>query len=133
LAEQFLKLNIDDESEAVQKYNNWHNNVKLLFLNHILQNIERVSEDVYQKLNALLKYNNADTKTIWNVLSLKTKHNAVIPEVKEFLATHGRMKYIKPIYFAWIDYQKDEAKEYFEKHRHLYADCASRMIEKKLI
>ena len=119
LAEEFL--NGEEKSNAKEIFINWHTNVKLVFLNHINERIERVSESVYNNiLNTLNIHSghNSEVSYVWYQIALKTKHEDVVVHVKEFLLRNGRMKYLKPVYFSWYHFQKEEALDFFDKNKY---------------
>jgi hypothetical protein len=105
---------------AKEIFDNWHTNVKLVFLNYINEKTERVHESVYESLRDTLKIHsgyNAEVSYVWYQIALKTNHDDVVDHVKEFLLRNGRMKYVKTLYFAWYHFQKNEALEFFDKNK----------------
>lgn len=140
LAIEFLNRKVFDEALAYSSFKAWHTNQKIVFLDFLIQNIQQITDEVYDLLNRVLKFNNnsitynTEIITLWYLISLKTNQSKVIIEgLKEFLAKNGRMKYIKPLYMAWYNINPSEAKDYFAKVKHFYHSVASRLIEDKLI
>ena len=133
LAEDFLNEKEDNET-VLKKFKEWHTNVKLAFLNYLLDNKDKISEQIAKnlknKLNLAEEYN-AEIKYMWYLLALDKKMEEEIPNIENFLATHGRLKYIRPVYFAWIEKDFNQAKEYFEKVKELYHPFARRIIQEK--
>jgi leukotriene-A4 hydrolase len=133
LAEDFINEKEDDFS-VLKKFKDWHTNVKLAFLNYLLENKEKINETIAQnlkkKLNLAEDYN-SEIKYMWYLLALDKKMDEEIPNIENFLQTHGRLKYIRPVYFAWMEKDFSQAKEFFEKIRHLYHPFARRIIQEK--
>lgn len=134
MAENFIQGK--NLSNAMEIFSKWHSNVKLVFLNYFNENISKVTEEVYVNLRDILKIcsnqYNAEVKYTWFQISLKTKHEECIENVREFLASQGRMKYIRPVYYAWFAFQQKECLEFFIQNKHVYHPVAARLIEKKL-
>ena len=133
LAEDFLNEKEDDET-VLKKFKEWHTNVKLAFLNYLLENKDKVTEKICEnlktKLNLAEEYND-EIKYMWYLLALDKKMESEIPNVKKFLETHGRLKYIRPVYFAWMEKDFNGAKEFFEQVKQLYHPFGRRMIQEK--
>mgnify|MGYP002626235169 FL=1 len=133
LAEDFLNEKEDNET-VLKKFKEWHTNVKLAFLNYILENKERINEKIFEnlkkKLNLAEEYN-SEIKYMWYLLALDKKAENEIPNIKKFLETHGRLKYIRPVYFAWMEKDFDQAKEFFDQVKYLYHPFGRRIIQEK--
>ena len=54
-----------------------------------------------------------------------------IDNVMNFLKTHGRLKYLKPLYFSWYKIDKENAKNFFEENKFVYHPIARRLIQNK--
>ena len=136
LAEKFLNGKNEELNDSKEKFNNWHTSQKLVFLKYLMKNSDRIDDTVYNNIRDRLALNketyNSEIKSIWYQIALKTKHNDVYPEMKEFLKNIGRLKFIRPIYFDWITFNKADAKEFFEKNKYLYHNMAVRLIEGKI-
>ena len=134
-AEQLAKDFLDEkEVNSLKKFKDWHTNVKLAFLNYLLENKDKINDTIYNniknKLNLAEEYN-AEIKYMWYLLALDKKKEEEIPNIKKFLETHGRLKYIRPVYFAWIEKDFEQAKAFFEKVKELYHPFARRIIQEK--
>ena len=82
------------------------------------------------KLNLAEEYND-EIKYMWYLLALDKKMENEIPNIKRFLETHGRLKYIRPVYFAWMAVDFDQAKEFFDQVKYLYHPFGRRIIQEK--
>ena len=133
LAEEFFNEKENDEN-AIKIFKEWHTNVKLVFLNYLLEHKEKINqkicENLKKKLNLAEEYN-AEIKYMWYLLALDKKIESEIPNIKNYLQTHGRLKYIRPVYFAWMEKDFNEAKEFFDQVKHLYHPFGRRMIQEK--
>ena len=133
LIQQFLKGKENPEN-ALKIFRNWHTNVKLTFLDEIKKNIQKFDEDLILKikkeLNLVEEYND-DVKAIWYEITLTKGMNDEIENIKKFLETHGRLKYLKPLYFGWIKLNLEEARNFFNENKYLYHPIARRLIQNK--
>ena len=130
-AEKYLskKANYDGDYET---FKNWHTNIKIYFLNYIMNNIKKVDDKVYKNLRDNLKLNqedyNMEIKYLWYQIVLKTKHDEVIPSIKKMLLATGCIKYIKPLYSVWYEFNKKDAKSFFDKNKNLYHPVAQKNV-----
>ena len=51
-----------------------------------------------------------------------------IENIKHFLKTHGRLKYLKALYIPWIKLDFNGSKIFFEENKLLYHPLARRLI-----
>jgi hypothetical protein len=105
---------------AKQKFTNWHTNVKIVFLGHLKENLTRINDQVYENLKNILGLHegyNAEIKHLWYLIALKLNKSDIVEHVKNFLSCHGRMKYIRPVYFAWFAHNKEDCLNFFDKHK----------------
>jgi len=104
----------------IQEFKSWHTNVKLVFLNYINKNINRVTNSIYvnirDKLN-LHSGNNVEISYVWYEICMELKKDDVLENVKKFLLCNGRMKYIKPLYFKFYSHNRDEAIKFFKENK----------------
>ena len=68
---------------------------------------------------------------MWYLLALNKKIESEIPYIKKFLESNGRLKYVRPLYFAWIENDFNGAKEFFDQVKYLYHPYVRRMIQEK--
>jgi hypothetical protein len=74
---------------------------------------------------------NSEIRYMWYLLALDKQIESEIPNIKKFLETHGRLKYIRPVYFAWMEKDFTGAKEFFDKVKYLYHPFGRRIIQEK--
>ena len=133
LIRQFLRGK-ENPQKALKTFKNWHTNVKLVFLDEIKKNIHKFDENLLLKikkdLNLVEDYND-DIKALWFEITLDKGLYDEINNIKRFLKTHGRLKYLKALYFAWIKLNLREAKAFFEENKYLYHPIAARLIQNK--
>ena len=133
LIQQFLNGK-ENPKEALKIFRNWHTNVKLTFLDEIKKNIQNFNEDLILKikkeLNLVEEYND-DVKAIWYEITLDKELNDEIENIKNFLLTHGRLKYLKPLYYGWIKLDLESARAFFDENKYLYHPIARRLIQNK--
>ena len=122
------------KENALKLFNEWHTNVKLVFLERILKNLENFDESIIlgikKELNLVEDYND-DIKAIWYEITLQKGMKDEIENVKNFLKTHGRLKYLKPLYFSWIKLDLDDSMAFFEENKIIYHPIARRLIQNK--
>ena len=133
LINQFLEENENPE-EALKLFKDWHTNVKLTFLDEIKKNLDKFDENLILKikdeLNLVEEYND-DVKAIWYEITLEKGLDIEIENIQNFLLTHGRLKYLKPLYFGWIKLDLESAGTFFDDNKYLYHPIARRLIQNK--
>ena len=133
LIQQFLKGK-ENPDNALKIFREWHTNVKLTFLDEIKKDIQKFDEDLILKikkeLNLVEEYND-DVKAIWYEITLEKGLGEEIENIKNFLQTHGRLKYLKPLYYGWIKLDLENSRTFFEENKYLYHPIARRLIQKK--
>ena len=124
----------NNKDNALKLFKEWHTNVKLVFLERILKNLENFDEsiilEIKKELNLVEDYND-DIKAIWYEITLQKGMKDEIENVKNFLKTHGRLKYLKPLYFSWIKLDLNDSMAFFEENKIIYHPIARRLIQNK--
>ena len=132
LLNNFIKK--EKNENALKIFKEWHTNVKLVFLEKILKNLDNFDEsiilEIKKVLNLVEEYND-DIKAIWYEITLQKGMKEEIDNVMNFLKTHGRLKYLKPLYFSWYKIDKENAKNFFEENKFVYHPIARRLIQNK--
>ncbi len=140
LGKQFItnSNNISNNNNYREQFSKWHTKVKLVFLGYINDKIALLNENdnIYRNLRDILglhdEHHNAEIKYTWYTIALKTKHDDVVEPVKKFLLSQGRMKYICPVIYAWLEFNRQDAIEFFESNKSIYHQIAVRLIKKKI-
>jgi leukotriene-A4 hydrolase len=134
LGDKFLNGNGSSDDKKI--FIDWHTNVKMYFLKYLIKNIDKVNNDVYNKLKDVLGFKNEhynmEVMNLWFQLSLKSKHDDFVEEVKKFLLEIGRLKFVRPVFFSWYELQPKESKEFFESNKMVYHPFARRILSMKL-
>lgn len=73
---------------------------------------------------------NVEVAYRWCLLGCKAEWPGCVPRVKEFLASHGRGAYVKPLYMAFHAFKAEIAKATFEQHRDFYMAVIAMQIAK---
>jgi len=113
-------------------YFEWYPNEKFLFLQHLIDNVDRVNNDILRKIDQ--DYNVSQNKNMeilwrWFKISVLADYTDQIEAIHQFLGEIGRMKMIRPIYQALAATgQRDLAIQYFEEYRPFYHPIAAIMI-----
>lgn len=98
----------------------WHTNVKIVFINYLEKNINRINDEIYEKLRDTLKLHNGHNVEVcfnWYLICIDLHKRDVLPYVKKLLSCHGRMKYIKSLYFKLYNFDQNEALAYFNEYK----------------
>ena len=101
-------------------------------MNYLSDNKNRINEIIVKNLKNelnLAEPYNSEIKYMWYLIALDKKMEEEIPNIEKFLETHGRLKYIRPVYFAWIEKDFNQAKAFFDKTKYLYHPFAKRIIQ----
>lgn len=121
------------DKSFLQEFTAWSTNVKLVFLNNLIEQEGKFTENNYVFLRdtlGLYKGFNDEVKNLWYKLSLITKHSDGLEYIEAFLGKTGRMKYIRPLYKAFGQLDRPRALAVFEKYRNIYHPIAVDQIEK---
>ena len=124
----------ENAENALKIFKEWHTNVKLTFLDEIKKDVKNFDEDLILKikkeLNLVEEYND-DVKALWYEITLDKKLDVEIENIKQFLQTHGRLKYLKPLYYGWINLDLESARTFFDENKYLYHPISRRLIQNK--
>jgi leukotriene-A4 hydrolase len=116
LSQQILNGGLDTNIKSV--FQSWSTNAKLIFFQHLGKT--EISKNVYEFLRDTLDLHsgqNCEIYTVWYQLALRNGYSDVVPHVKNFLSTIGRMKYLRPVFRAFYAYNKEDAKSTFDQYR----------------
>lgn len=104
----------------------------------VMQAKFQFSDTFTNELDNILEISNichAEVRLKWLQFALSTagKANASIKDLAvKFLETHGRMKYIRPVYRALAKADKSLALETFKRMKESYHPIASKLVAKDL-
>ncbi len=106
--------------KEVNDFKSWHTNVKIVFIDYLDKNQSRISDSVYEiirdKLGLHCGYN-VEVSFSWYQICLDLKKKDAIEHIRKFLLCNGRMKYIKPLYFKYYNYNREEALAFFKENK----------------
>ena len=126
--------NSEKTENSINIFRKWHSNIKKVFLEKIMNTIDTFDKKIILKikkeLNLVEEYND-DIKAIWYEISLEKGLIEEIENIKKFLRTHGRIKYLKSLYIAWIKFDFNSAKLFFTENKLIYHPIARRLIQNK--
>jgi leukotriene-A4 hydrolase len=107
-------------SDDFTTFKQWHTNVKLVCLNYLKGNNEKMNDDIYYNMRDTLQLHdgyNVEVSYVWYQIALKMKKDDVLEHVRKFLLSNGRMKYIIPVYLCYYHFRKEEALDLFDKNK----------------
>jgi leukotriene-A4 hydrolase len=113
-------LNNNLPSDFVSVFKGWHTNVKIEFLNKVLEKQSNLTNNQYETLRdklGLHKGYNMEVSNLWYQIALLAKKKDVYPYVIDFLGQIGRMKYIRPIYAAFAMSDRNKAYDVFTQNK----------------
>lgn len=119
-------------SEFEQVYSDWMAQVKIKFLTILFEQNDKITDKGFDFLKNTLKLGNTqnmEVSLLWLRINLKRKEQTIKPAVADFLASIGRMKYIRPLYSDLYDLDSDFSKETFAKLKKLYHPMAIKLVE----
>ncbi|CAN8068962.1 unnamed protein product [Agarophyton chilense] len=153
----FIGTKDDDEKTSLEKasehfknwcsqFKGWDAKQKLCFLNELQAKIgegNTVKDGVVwnKKCAAILEsfcdlnsMRNSEIRFAWCRIALKAKFESVLENVKDFVSSQGRMKFVRPLFKDMYHvYPRGEyAKELFGALKNSYHSIARKMIEKDL-
>jgi len=131
LVNDFLTNKVDLE-QAKATFTKWENPAKLVFLRKFIQFISKVDDKIYQNLKKCFKlqenFLNAEVRFTWIELAVGMKDEEIVKISFEFLGTHGRYKYIKPVMKALYGFKREETLKWFEENKWIYHIMCSRNV-----
>ena len=140
--DQMLSDYLKGENKIKNKldvFKTWHTNVKLVFLNNLMKKAKKLGFVNLMKIKenlGLAEQYNDEVKYMWYIIEIKNDmamHNSdELRNIKGFLQTRGRLKYIRPVYQALKSVNGKVAKEIFERCKNMYHPFARRMIQEML-
>ena len=132
LLDKFLEGN--ENEEDVKLFQNWHTNIKLVFLEEVYKQLDNIDIEIIKRMKVklmLAENYNCEIKAYWYNITLKKKMDEEISNIKKFLQTNGRIKYLQPLYLAWMEYDFKEAKNFFDENKYLYHSITCKLIQDK--
>jgi leukotriene-A4 hydrolase len=106
------------EDSDFEIFKSWTTNVKLVFLQDLEKN--PLTQKVYERLRDSFHLHtgyNSEISSIWYQIAMKNGNSDVIPYVKSFLSSIGRMKYLRPVFRGLNVIRREEALKVFEEYR----------------
>ena len=92
----------------------------MVFLDYMDKNRSIISDTIYEIIRdklGLHKGFNAEVSFSWYQICLDLKKEDALEHIKNFLLCNGRMKYIKPLYFKFYEYNREEALGFFKENK----------------
>eukprot|EP01017_Pseudomicrothorax_dubius_P015177 TRINITY_DN1759_c0_g3_i2.p1 TRINITY_DN1759_c0_g3~~TRINITY_DN1759_c0_g3_i2.p1 ORF type:complete len:666 (-),score=201.56 TRINITY_DN1759_c0_g3_i2:90-2087(-) len=136
LADEFIKAAGSVPSDS-DKWKDFESNQKVIHLNHILANKDKINVAVlqahYEVYAQDLGGKNAEIFTPWIRSCIFLGFTQRFQEMQYFLSNVGRMKYIRPIYQTLVAAkQRDLAITIFKQNENFYHPIAAALIRKDL-
>lgn len=110
---------------------------KIPFLNCLLDAVqasplELATLKALDTLYNLSASTNSEVAFRWQMVSLKSKDDAIVPHVVKFATSQGRMKFVRPLFRELNTFKPEVAKATFTEHRSMYHPIAVKMIANDL-
>lgn len=110
-------------------------NQKLVFLQQLLTFPEPLDAERVEKMGDVYEFNsskNAEVKSGYFEVSLKSKVTSTYQHVAELLGQVGRMKFVRPLFTALNKVDRPLALSTFEKNKGFYHPICRAMVAKDL-
>ena len=110
LAREYIKLGGKSSPAGFEKFNEYFSSLKCIFVQELIDNISSVNYDIIQKIDldfGLTKTLDPEVKTLWYQICITKKYIQAWPYANEFMLSKGRMKYLLPLYKAWVDVNRE--------------------------
>eukprot|EP00126_Sphaerothecum_destruens_P003659 Sdes_comp17433_c0_seq1m6656 len=107
------------------------------FFEDLLKSPGKLPKSVAENMDtvySLSSIKNNEIKFVWQTLALRSGYDKILPHVVEFLASQGRMKYVRSLYRDLQSFSGDRnlAKDTFLKYRKTYHPIAASLIAKDI-
>lgn len=135
LYEKFINNQVNPENlNAIsEEYHKFIANVKLVFLNLVLNNVDKLSQETYNLISQATDLNNVinhpEVSYTWFQISLEMKDSTSVESCKKFLLKQGRMKYVRPLLRAFYKYNKNECLDFFNSNKGIWHAVPVRIIQ----
>lgn len=139
LDKTFEDFRLDSFDGTTSLFSSGHTEERKYFLNKVIKQINSgtpLSDNQYKHIDEELKLYepkyNAEINFDYYMIMLNRRPEVIRDELKKFLGTYGRMKYLRPIYVSLAKWKKDVAMAYFEELKVKYHPLAVRLIQQDL-
>lgn len=143
MAEKWIAWNTKKDSPwgiSQADIEGWSSQQKCVFFETLLkhaQMVEPLSLEILSSLDLAYQFtssNNAELKYRWQMLCLLSEAEWIVPHVKSFITSQGRMKFVRPLYRSLHASQVggSVARQTFEANHEMYHPIAKKMIAQDL-
>jgi len=129
------KWKAQDFKPSPEDISTWTGNQVVVFLNAIQDFATPLTIEQSQALGktyGLFDSKNAELKTAYYQIAMKSKDASAYPGVAELLSEVGRMKFVRPLFKSLVKVNRDLAVATFQKNRDFYHPICRQMVEKDL-
>jgi len=125
------------EGCTADQIKNWPPIQVQVFLDRVRSAEKPLSGEVAEKLNQCYKLSqsrNVEIQFRFFMIAIKSELKAYLPDILKFVTSHGRMKYVRPIYRSLTSSQmgKEHATSTFVQSRGFYHNICATMVAKDL-
>jgi leukotriene-A4 hydrolase len=133
-----IAINIDDllkgtiTPDFATVFKNWHTIAKLEFISQVLRKIDLITDTQYVFLRDTLKLHssyNMEISSLWYQIALLKRKADVNPYLVVFLSITGKLRFIRPLYKAWAEFDKETAYIFFNHSKIIYRSDVIKIIE----
>jgi len=122
----------DGEGCTISDLDRYQSKEKMFFLDSLITKATPMKPQVLLRMDTLYKFSfafNVEVVFRWLMLCVKSHHQIVFPQVSIFLARHGRGLYVKPLYKALVEEDKNFAQKVYQENKNFYHSIICSFVE----
>lgn len=103
LADEYIALGGESSPADFQKFNDYYSNLKVVFLNRLIDRIADLDLAIVEKIDTDLELTETldpEVKNRWFPLGIRMNYLVVVQPAHDFVSSVGRVKYLTPTYTA---------------------------------
>lgn len=110
----------------------WHALQWIYFINNLPREMSRARMDALDEAFDLTHSANYEIAAAWLELAIRNNYSPAMERVREFLLEVGRMKFLRPLYSALVDADREMAEAIYEEARPGYHPLGQATVERLL-
>jgi len=110
----------------------WHALQWIYFVNNLPREMSRARMDALDEAFDLTHSANYEIAAAWLELAIRNNYSPAMERVREFLLEVGRMKFLRPLYSALVDTDRERAEAIYEEARPGYHPLGQATVERLL-
>ena len=102
----------------------------------ILKQITSFNNEHYEIIKQIVEgfeEENCEIRFTWYQIALKFNDSTIIENIRKFLKSVGRMKFVRPVFREFYNFNKEECVKFYNENKVIYHSVARMTLEKILV